>query len=149
MFKLLTSSILFINNLLSFNDELISKFQMKNEQIIKFSNINFLKIIFVFFTINKIEIIDINKITQAKSEFKAWIVRVGSFKVLDNAKKLNEKLQKKNFSSYIVKKEKNSEFFYYVNVGPFNKSKDIENIYLSLSKIKELKGIYIIEKNIK
>ena len=95
------------------------------------------------------KIIDINKITQAKSEFKAWIVRVGSFKVLDNAKKLNEKLQKKNFSSYIVKKEKNSEFFYYVNVGPFNKSKDIENIYLSLSKIKELKGIYIIEKNIK
>ena len=48
-----------------------------------------------------------------------------------------------------MKKEKNSEFFYYVNVGPFNKSKDIENIYLSLSKIKELKGIYIIEKNIK
>ena len=95
------------------------------------------------------KIIDINKITQAKSEFKAWIVRVGSFKELDNAKKLNEKLQKKNFSSYIVKKEKNSEFFYYVNVGPFNKSKDIENIYLSLSKIKELKGIYIIEKNIK
>ena len=95
------------------------------------------------------KIIDINKITQAKSEFKAWIVRVGSFKVLDNAKKLNEKLQKKNFSSYIVKKEKNSEFFYYVNVGPFNKSKDIENIYLSLSNIKELKGIYIIEKNIK
>ena len=33
-----------------------------------------------------------------------------------------------------MKKEKNSEFFYYVNVGPFNKSKDIENIYLSLSK---------------
>jgi|TARA_A100001035_G_scaffold261959_1_gene241371 cell division septation protein DedD len=95
------------------------------------------------------KIIDINKITQAKSEFKAWIVRVGSFKVLDNAEKLNEKLQKKNFRSYIVKKEKNSEFFYYVNVGPFNKSKDIENIYLSLSKIKELKGIYIIEKNIK
>lgn len=95
------------------------------------------------------KIIDINKITQAKSEFKAWVVRVGSFKVLDNAKKLNEKLQKKNFSSYIVKTEKNSEFFYYVNVGPFNKSKDVENIYLSLSKIKELKGIYIIEKNIK
>jgi hypothetical protein len=57
--------------------------------------------------------------------------------------------RKKTFRSYIVKKEKNSEFFYYVNVGPFNKSKDIENIYLSLSKIKELKGIYIIEKNIK
>ena len=83
---------------------------------------------------------------QAKIEklgMTAWVVQLGSFAGEDNAKKLNEKLRKAGYASYVERVSQNGGAVYRVRIGPELQRSQAESIQKKIKDAMSLDSIVL------
>ncbi len=72
---------------------------------------------------------------------KAWVVQVGSFSSLDNAKKLRDKLRARGYVTFVDRIQRGGKTFYRVRVGPEVKQSAAEEVRDKLNKKLQIRGV--------
>jgi len=72
---------------------------------------------------------------------KAWVVQVGSFSKLENARKLRDKLRQQGYTAFTDKAASSGKTLYRVRVGPEVKRDKAEEIRKLLQKKLQIRGV--------